>query len=382
MTGEKIIPYGRQSVDEDDIAAVVEVLRGDWLTQGPAIDRFEQALAEYCGAKHAIAVANGTVALHLACLAAGLGPGDEGITSPITFLASANCLVYTGATPVFADIDSDTWNINPQEIEKRIGPRTKAIVPVDFAGLPCDMEAIRAIAQKHGLVVIEDACHAIGSQTGDKRTGGAGTAEMVCFSFHPVKHITTGEGGAILTDDADLADRLRCLKHHGVTKDPAVLEKNDGPWYYEAHITGYNARITDIQCALGWSQLKKLNGFISRRQEIADGYQKALAHVPGLSFQKVPDGLSHAYHLFVVHFDQELHDRRKIFDHLRKRGIAPQIHYVPVHTQPVMRALCNEYNELPNAERYYAGCLSLPMFPGLTEDDQQRVIDAIIEVSV
>ncbi|MDD5306753.1 MAG: UDP-4-amino-4,6-dideoxy-N-acetyl-beta-L-altrosamine transaminase [Deltaproteobacteria bacterium] len=374
MSGEKIIPYGRQWIDENDIAAVTDVLRGDWLTQGPAVERFERALADDCGARHAVAVANGTVALHLACLAADAGPGDEGITSPITFLASANCLVYCGARPVFADIDATTWNIDPAEIEKKITPRTKVVIPVHFAGLPCDMTAIRAIADRHGLMVIEDACHAIGAEYHGRRIGGTGTADMVCFSFHPVKHITTGEGGAVLTNSDELAAKLQMLRHHGVTKDPALMERNDGPWYYEACATGFNARITDFQCALGLSQLGKLDRFLARRREIAERYRAELTDIPGLSFQAVPDDRSHAYHLFVAHFDPTRHNRRKIFEKLQTGGIAPQVHYIPIHQQPAMRRAAGEQGPFANAERYYEGCLSLPMFPALTGDEQAKVI--------
>jgi perosamine synthetase len=371
----RAIPYGKQLISDADIAAVVEVLRHDWLTQGPAVTRFEQALAEYCGAKHAIAVANGTVALHLACVAANVGHGDEGITSPITFLASANCLAYTGATPVFADIQPDTWNICPREIEKRISPRTKVLIPVHFGGLPCEMEEIRSIADDHDLVIIEDACHAIGAKYKGKRMGGTSTADMVCFSFHPVKHITTGEGGAVVTDNDELADRLRTLRHHGVTKDPKVLEKNDGPWYYEAHTLGYNARITDIQCALGLSQLSQLDGFLKRRQEIADLYLSEFADISGVSCQYVPENCRNAYHLFVVNLDTDMYNRREIFEFLQKNNIAPQVHYVPVHSQPIMKKLCTKFESMPVAEKYYSGCISLPMFPGLRDTEQRHVID-------
>jgi UDP-4-amino-4,6-dideoxy-N-acetyl-beta-L-altrosamine transaminase len=372
-----MIPYGKQWLDDDDIAAVVEVLRSDWLTTGPWVDEFEQKLADYCGAKHAVAVSNGTVALHLACLAAGLGPGDEGITSPITFLASANCLLYVGARPVFADIRPDTWNIDPADIRKKLTPRTKAIIPVDFGGLPCDLEEIRGIANERGLVVIEDACHAIGARYGGRRVGGTGLADMVCFSFHPVKHITTGEGGAILTQSDEYAARLRTLRHHGMTKDPAVMTRNDGPWYYESHTLGYNGRITDFQCALGLRQLAKLNRFLQRRREIAARYREAFADIEGLSFQQTPSGVEHAYHLFVVHLDPARYDRRAVFEGLRDRGIGPQVHYVPVSGQPSMVAAAGEQGPFPHAQRYYEGCLSLPMYPGLRDDELERVIEGV-----
>jgi len=372
-----LIPYGKQSIDDDDIRAVVEALKGDWLTQGPAVERFEAALAEYCGARHAVAVSNGTVALHLACLAIGLKPGDEGITTPITFAASANCMLYCGATPRFADIRQDTWNIDPEQVRKAVGPKTKVLIPVDFAGLPCDLEEIRRIADAHRLVVIDDACHALGAEYQRKKLGGCGLAEMTVFSFHPVKHITTGEGGAVLTDDAVLAKRLRQLRHHGITRDPADLQRNDGPWYHEMQELGYNGRITDFQCALGQSQLGKLDQFLSRRREIAAKYRSALAGVPGLRFQGLSDGRAHAYHLFVVHLDPERYDRRVVFEGLRARGVAPQVHYIPVHGQPIMRRLAGVQGPFPHAERYYAGCLSLPMYPGLTDAEQESVVSAL-----
>jgi perosamine synthetase len=371
-----MIPYGRQWLDEDDIEAVVEVLRGDWLTQGPAIQRFEAALAAYCGARHAIAVSNGTVALHLACLAAGIEPGDEGITSPITFLASANCMLYCGAKPIFADINAKTWNIEVAEVEPHITTRTRVIVPVHFAGLPCDMTEIRDLADRNNLVVIEDACHAIGANYQGRRVGGTGTAHMTTLSFHPVKHLTTGEGGAVLTDDDELAATLRRLRHHGTTKEPSLMGRNDGPWYYEAVDLGYNGRITDFQCALGLSQLRKLDGFLNRRREIADRYRRELSDIEGLTLQHVPDDRSHAYHLFVAHLDPDRYDRRVVFESLRSEDIAPQVHYVPVHGQPAVRERAGDQGPFPNAERYYAGCLSLPMFPGLPDDDQSRAIAA------
>lgn len=377
MSERRKIPYGRQWLDEDDITAVVNVLRGDWLTQGPAVERFESALADYCGAKYAVVVANGTVALHMACLAAGIGPGDEGITSPITFLASANCLIYCGARPVFADISPETWNIAPDDIERKITSKTKAIIPVHFAGLPCDMAEIRAIAARHRLTVIEDACHAIGAAYNGKRIGGTGTADMVCLSFHPVKHITTGEGGAILTDDRALAEKLRRLRHHGITKDPAMMTRNDGPWYYEAIETGYNGRLTDIQCALGLSQLGKLDRYLARRHEIARRYRQELSSIPGLRFQEIPIDREHAWHLFIVHLDPACYDRRRIFSELNEKGIFPQVHYVPVHTQPSIIQAAGVQGPFANAESYYRGAMSLPMFAALTDDELEFVISTV-----
>lgn len=376
----KRIPYGRQTLDEDDIAAVVSVLRGDWLTQGPAVARFEAALAERFGARHAIAVANGTVALHLACVAAGLGPGGEGITSPNTFLASANVMVYCGARPLFADIDAETWAMDPSAANRLVNERTRVLLPVDFAGLPADLEAFRRIADRNGLLVIEDACHSLGARYHGSPVGGTGLADMVCFSFHPVKHITTGEGGAVLTDDETLAKRVRRARHHGMTKGPAELVRHDGPWYYEAPELGWNGRITDIQCALGSSQLKKLDRFVERRSQIDARYREALSSVPGLRFQRHPAGSESAHHIVPVHLDPGRYDRRKVFEALGRSGIDCQVHYIPVHLQPYyMRTFGTGLGDCPQAERYYEGCLTLPVYPSLTDEDQTRVIASLLE---
>jgi len=374
-----MIPYGKQSISDEDFAAVEAVLRSDWLTQGPMVERFERALAERCGARHAVVVANGTVALHLACLAANLGPGDEGITSSLTFLASANCMLYCGATPVFVDIGTHTWNIEPNRIEEAITDRTKVLIPVHFAGLPCDMREIRAIARSRGLTIIEDACHALGATYESQPVGAPEASDMVCLSFHPVKHITTGEGGAILTQDDSTAQRLRRLRHHGVTKDPAQMERNDGPWYYEVHEMGFNGRLTDIQCALGISQLSRLDSFLERRRTIAETYHRALRDVPGVSTQQVPNNREHAYHLFVVHLDPSRYDRKEVFQSLYDEGIAPQVHYVPVHSQPLMRKRGRVHGTLCETDNYYAGCLSLPMYPSLQPAEQAKVLDAFLE---
>jgi len=379
MNGEQVIPYGKQWIDDEDIAAVVEVLRSDRLTQGPVVSRFEATLAEYFGAKHAIALCNGTVALHLACLAAGLGPGDEGITTPITFLASAACMVYCGTRPVFADIDSRTWNIDPIDLEKKITKKTRVVIPVDFAGLPCDMTEIRALADRNGLTVIEDACHAIGAEYKGRRIGAGGLADMTCFSFHPVKHITTGEGGAVLTDNDELAQKLLTLRHHGIVKDRTETPNRDGPWYYEAHHIGYNGRITDFQCALGIRQMAKLDRFLERRRKIASFYLEALNGLEGVTFQATPPDRNHAYHLFIAHLDPNLYDRRSVFEELIEHDIGPQVHYVPLYRQPAIRAVGGDQGAFPCTDWYYDGCISLPMFPSLTDDEQNRVIDAFLE---
>jgi len=373
-----VLPYGRQWIVDADVQAVADTLRGDWLTQGPAVARFEAALAEACGARHAVAVANGTLALHLACLAADVGPGSEGITSPITFLASANCFVTCGARPRFADIDPATWNLDPRAAEAAVNERTRALVPVDFAGLPADLEAFRAVADRHGLVVIEDACHALGATYHGRPVGGTGLAEMVCLSFHPVKHVTTGEGGAILTDDDTLARRLRRLRHHGITKDPAELTGNDGPWYYEMHEIGTNGRLTDFQCALGQAQLTRLPQFVARRRAVAAAYRQGFAGLAGVRLQADPGDRTNAHHLFVIHLDPAVHDRKAAFEALVAEGIVPQVHYVPVHLQPFyQRTFGTARGDFPHAEAYYAGCLSLPMFPALTDADVLRVVATV-----
>ncbi|MBI4512455.1 MAG: UDP-4-amino-4,6-dideoxy-N-acetyl-beta-L-altrosamine transaminase [Deltaproteobacteria bacterium] len=377
------LPYGRQWIDEDDIQAVVRALRGDFLTQGPAVAEFESALAKACGARHAIVVANGTVALHLSCLAAGLGPGDEGITSPITFAASANCMAYCGATPKFVDIQPGTWNLNHELVEGALTPRTKVLIPVHFAGLPCDLREIRALADRRGLILIADAAHALGATYQGHPMGGTSLAHMTCLSFHPVKHVTTGEGGAILTDDDSLARRLRALRHHGIVNDPSELSPGplDGAWYHEVQYLGFNGRLTDIQCALGMSQLAKLPAFLSRRQEIARKYRAALAALPGIRFQAQPADRTHAYHLFVIWMDPKIHDRRRVHEELRKRDIFTQVHYIPVHLHPYYRNRFGTHaGQYPIAEEYYAGALSLPMYPAMTDGDVERVTSELIEL--
>ncbi|MFH0902508.1 MAG: UDP-4-amino-4,6-dideoxy-N-acetyl-beta-L-altrosamine transaminase [Pseudomonadota bacterium] len=368
------LPYGRQLIEDDDVEAVVAALRSDWLTQGPRVGELEQSLARACGARHAVVVSNGTVALHLACLAAGIGPGDEGITTPITFAASANCLRYCGAIPRFADIRADTWNLDPDGVDRAIGPRTKALIPVHFAGLPCDMDEICALAARRGLVVIADACHALGATYHGQPIAAAGPAHLTCLSFHPVKHITTGEGGAILCDDDQLAARLRRLRHHGISNDPGEIAQGHGGWYYEMQLLGTNARLPDILCALGESQLRKLDRFVARRQAIANGYRSALAGIPGIRMQHTPEDRSHSYHLFVVWLDPDHYQRRTVYDELRRRGIYSQVHYVPCHLHPYYRRLLGtEPGQFPRAERYYEGALSLPMFPSMTDEDVTRV---------
>ena len=362
----KTYGYGHQSITEADIESVVEVLRGDYLTCGPAVRAFEQAICAYTGAKYCVAVANATAGLHIAALAAGLGTGDEAITSPITFLSSANCIAFTGAKPVFADIDAHTSDIDPDEIEKRITSRTKALVPVHFAGQSCDMKRIATLAKCHGLKVIEDAAHAIGSDYGDTKVGSCAYSDMTVFSFHPVKTITTGEGGAVTTNDPDLYAKLCALRAHGTHKDGEMAHT----WEYEMRELGYNYRITDLQCALGVSQLKRLNEFKRRRREIVSYYNENLA-LPHLEEMPYSNACFHLYPVLVE-------NRREFYFKARAAGLNLQVHYIPVHTQPYYRATYGyKPGDYPKAEAYYAKCISLPLYPSLTDGDLSEIIRRI-----
>jgi UDP-4-amino-4,6-dideoxy-N-acetyl-beta-L-altrosamine transaminase len=398
------IPYSTQWIDEDDINAVIEVLKSDWLTQGPTIEKFEKALAQYCGAKYAIAVSNGTAALHLACLAAGIKYGDEVITSPITFVASANCILYCGGKPLFVDIDKDTYNIDPDKIKGKITSRTKAIIPVHFAGLPCDMEIIKKIADKYNLIIIEDACHALGAEYKSQRSkigsqkiekekndwikvGSCHHSAMAVFSFHPVKHITTGEGGAVITNSEELYGKLLLLRNHGITKNSSKFKvqnpKATGPWYYEMQDLGFNCRITDIQCALGLSQLKKINSFVARRREIAAIYNKTFKNLKYIKIPVVSETRKSAYHLYVVQIDFKKlgKSRSSIMNALKEEGIGTQVHYIPVHLQPYYRSrLGYKEKDYPVAEKYYSKALSLPLYPKMTVKEIKRVIYSITDV--
>lgn len=374
------IPYGRQCLDEDDINAVVETLRSDFLTTGPKVREFEKKVAEYVGAKYAAAVSNGTAALHLACMAAGIGKGDEVITTPITFVASANCAFYCGAVPVFADIDSRTYNINPDSIEEKITDRTKAIVAVHFTGQPCDMDKIHDIAKKHNLIVIEDAAHALGADYKGRKIGSV--SDMTTFSFHPVKHITTGEGGMITTDSKELYDKLMLYRTHGITRNPEVMDHCDGDWYYQQTDLGYNYRITDVQCALGISQLKKLDRFVEKRRLLADRYNKAFSDEDRIITPYQAEECNNSYHLYVIQLRNA--DRKRVFDDLRKAGIGVNVHYIPVHTQPYYVNYYKENNiplpYCPNAVEYYKNAISLPLYPELTYEQQDYVIDTLKKI--
>jgi len=369
------IPYGRQSINEQDIEAVVNVLKSDYLTTGPKIAEFERKVADYTGAKYAVAIANGTAALHAACYAAGIGEGDEVITTPITFAASSNCVLYCGGTPVFADINPETYNISSVDIERKITSKTKAIIAVHFTGQPCEMDQIHEIADKHNLIVIEDGAHALGAVYKGKRVGTL--SDMTTFSFHPVKHITTGEGGMILTDNPKLYERLKLFRTHGITREENLLTKNDGPWYYEQRDLGFNYRITDIQCALGTSQMDRLPGFLEKRKKIAEQYNEAFAGNNQIQLPYQKEGCDNAWHLYVIRVKNG--NRKEVFEKLRAAGIGVNVHYIPVYQHPYYRSHGYAQVDCPNAEEYYKECISLPMYPDLKEEEQEYVIKKVLE---
>lgn len=375
-----MLPYGKQWLDEADIEAVVQVLQGDFITQGPAIEAFERKVADYAGARYGVAFSNGTAALHGACFAAGIAAGDEVITTPLTFLASSNCVLYQGGTPIFADIDPVTYNIDPRQIEQKLTPRTKAIIPVDFSGQPAEMDRIQEIARQHNLIVIEDAAHSLGAEYQGRKVGT--WADMTMFSFHPVKHVTTGEGGMIVTDNEEFYGKLLSFRSHGMTRDPDKLTQNDGPWYYEMQALGYNYRMTDIQAALGISQMDKLDGFIARRRELVDIYNRKLADIPGLVLPKQHAESNSSWHLYVVRFLPQYFQssRKEIFEQLRAWNIGVNVHYIPVYLQPYYKGLGYEKGLCPHAENYYESCITLPLFPGMKDEDVLYVVRAIKEL--
>lgn len=374
------IPYGRQSISEQDIQAVVDVLKSDWLTTGPKVDDFEKAFADFVGADFATAVSNGTAALHAAVFAAGVGPGDEVIVPAMTFVSTANVVIFQGGRPVFVDVREDDLLIDPGLIEQKITDKTKAIIAVDYAGQPCDYDALRDIADRRGLALIADACHAPGGSYKGRPVGTL--ADMSTFSFHPVKHMTTGEGGMITTDRAELASRMRTFRNHGIMTDHRQRSR-EGTWFYEMVDLGYNYRITDIQCALGLSQLKKLPEWVARRQQIAARYNQALADLPAIEPLKCSRDVSHAYHLYVVRLRAELRTRRKdVFAALRDAGIGVNVHYIPVHLHPFYRQRFGTGPGMcPVAEAEYERIISLPMFAGMSDEDVERVSEAVIDVA-
>lgn len=375
---EAFLPYGRQWLDENDIKAVVDVLNSDYLTTGPKIPEFEKAFAQYVGSKYAVAIANGTAALHAACFAAGIKEGDEVITTPITFAASANSVLYCGGKPVFADIDLSTYNIDPDEIRKQITSKTKAIIPVHFTGQPCDMTQIGEIAKKYNLIVIEDAAHAVGADYHGRTIGSL--SDMTTFSFHPVKHITTGEGGMITTNDGQLYKQLLLFRSHGITRDRDLMqEEYQGPWYYEQLELGYNYRMTDIQAALGLSQLNKVDKFIKRRREIAGMYSWAFRDEANLITPLQRDGCNSSWHLYVIRLNLKnlKCSRRDFFEYLLQEKIGVNIHYIPVYQHPYYQK--NGYRDVmcPNSEQFYDTCISLPIFPKMTNEDVEDVVRSV-----
>ena len=381
-----MIPYGRQSIDARDIDAVVEVLHSDWLTQGPAIERFERTVADCVGARHAVAVSSGTAALHLACLAARLGPGDLLWTSPITFVASANCGPYCGGDVDFVDIDPRTYDMNPDALEDKLAAGEKedrlpkVVIPVHLAGQPCNMARIAELAERYGFTVVEDASHAVGATYRDSCTGDGAYSAMTVFSFHPVKIVTTGEGGMVLTNDDALAEKVALLRTHGITRSPELMEREpDGGWYYEQLELGFNYRMTDIQAALGTSQMARIDEFLARRRAIAARYDAELADLPVTLPWQSPESKS-AWHLYIVRVKSESpYSRREAYDALRAAGIGVNVHYIPVHLQPYYRRLGFAPGDFPEAEAYYAEAISLPMFPALTDEAQSAVIAAVRE---
>ncbi|MFX3636809.1 MAG: UDP-4-amino-4,6-dideoxy-N-acetyl-beta-L-altrosamine transaminase [Candidatus Pristimantibacillus sp.] len=375
-----LLPYGKQWLDDNDIDAVVQVLKGDFITQGPAIEQFERKVASYAGVKYAVAYCNGTAALHGACFAAGIGNEDEVITTPITFLASSNCVLYMGGRPVFADIKEDTYNIDPKQIEQLITNKTKAIIPVDFTGQPVEMDYIEQIARDHGLVVIHDAAHSLGASYNGKKVGSFG--DMTMFSFHPVKHVTSGEGGMIVTDNEEYYRRLLLFRNHGMTRDAALMQNNDGPWYYEMTELGYNYRMTDLQAALGNSQMDKLDQFVLRRREIAMRYQEAFSRMAGLITPYQHPSAESSWHLYVLRWNPSAFkaDRKQIFEDLRAENIGVNVHYIPVYKQPYYAQSGYDHLQCEQAEAYYSSALTLPLFPLMSDRDIEDVIAAVNKI--
>jgi perosamine synthetase len=375
-----MILYGAQSIDEEDIRAVVEVLRSDWLTTGPKVAEFEQAFAQFVGAKEAVAVSSGTAALHTAMYALGIGPGDEVIVPPLTFAATANCVVFMGGTPVFADVDPETLLINPNEVEEKITRRTKAVIAVDYTGHPCDYDALKPIVQRNSLALVADACHSLGAKYKNRKVGSL--ADLNIFSFHPVKHITTGEGGMITTNDPSLAAGMRSFRNHGINADHHQRRQR-GEWFYEIIDLGYNYRLTDFQCALGLSQLKKLPHFLKRRREIAEIYNLVLRDVDEISPLAVNNDIDHAYHLYVIriNFAKIGRQRKDIFQAFYQHGIIVNVHYIPVHLHPFyQKQFGTRYGLCPIAENAYEEIISLPIHSKLTNDDTYYIVDSIKEI--
>lgn len=376
---DSFLPYGKQWISEEDIEAVVQILRGDFLTTGPAINQFEQAVADYVGATYVVAFANGTAALHGAVFAAGISEDDEVITTPMTFAASANCVLYQKGRPVFADIDPMTGNIDPDTIEDLITPKTKAIIPVDYTGRPVEIEKIRSIAEKNGLIIIEDAAHAFGAIYKRARVGVL--ADMTMFSFHPVKHITTGEGGIIVTNSVEYYERLCMFRSHGITKARNKLTMDEGPWYHEMQFLGFNYRMTDIQAALGISQLRKSDDFLIRRKQLVNQYREGLASLEGIILPPQDVGGESSWHLFVIQLELEklMAGRREVFEALQAENIGVNVHYIPVYHHPYYKQI-DYCPKCPQVEQFYKRIVTLPLFPAMSDQDTNDVIRAMNKV--
>ncbi|MHB2153632.1 UDP-4-amino-4,6-dideoxy-N-acetyl-beta-L-altrosamine transaminase [Calditrichota bacterium GD2] len=383
--------YGRQTIEQDDIEAVIRVLKGDWLTQGPYVKKFENELANKFKAKYATAVVNGTAGLHLIGLALGWKKDDIILTSPITFLASANCILYAGATPDFVDIDSFSYTIDTTKLEKKIisykkiGKEVKAVVAVDYAGMPCDWKKLRTLAEKYHFQLVNDNCHALGAEINGDIGYAVKYADIVNMSFHPVKHITTGEGGAVLTNNAELDEKVKILRTHGMTKNEKFLTKNEGPWYYEMRYLGFNYRITDFQCALGISQLKKLNKFVTRRNKIAEFYNEKFTKDDRFITPKVDTNIKHAYHLYPlqINFDDLKISKKDFFEKMRENKIGLQVHYIPIHLQPYYKENFGfREGDYPIAEAFYKREVSIPIYPALEKDDLNYIVRKIKELAI
>lgn len=381
-----MIFYGKQSIDQNDIDAVVEVLKSDFLTQGPAIEKFEKCVAEYCGAKYAVAVTSATAALHISCLATGLGKGDILWTSPITFTASANCGRYCGADVDFVDIDPSTYNMSIAELEKKLQAaeiKPRVVVPVHLAGQSCEMDKIYKLSQKYGFKVIEDASHAIGADYKETKVGCCKYSDMTVFSFHPVKIVTTGEGGMVLTNDKDLYEKLVLYRSHGITRDPKLMTGTaDGPWYYQQIDLGFNYRMTDMQAALGYSQMQKVNEFVSKRRYLAKRYNELLKNINGIQLPDQNEDTKSSWHLYVVRVDFSKISKTKnqIFAEMKEKGICLNLHYIPVHTQPYYENLGFKGVDFPNSEKYYEEAFTLPLYYSLTDEQQDHIVKSLVEV--
>ena len=381
-----MIFYGKQSIDENDIDAVVEVLKSDFLTQGPAIEKFEKCVAEYCGAKYAVAVTSATAALHISCLSAGLGKDDILWTSPITFTASANCGRYCGADVDFVDIDPSTYNMSIAELEKKLQAaeiKPRVVVPVHLTGQSCEMDKIYKLSQKYGFKVIEDASHAIGADYKETKVGCCKYSDMTVFSFHPVKIVTTGEGGMVLTNDKDLYEKLVLYRSHGITRDPKLMTGTaDGPWYYQQIDLGFNYRMTDMQAALGYSQMQKVNEFVSKRRYLAKRYNELLKNINGIQLPDQNEDTKSSWHLYVVRVDFSKISKTKnqIFAEMKEKGICLNLHYIPVHTQPYYENLGFKGGDFPNSEKYYEEAFTLPLYYSLTDEQQDHIVKSLVEV--